>query len=160
MVLNTLNEIKRVVTLDFSYNQKHMLAENKVQACALFEVQLEYGEGGMIKFKPEARDMQGALQTVTIEGFDCVKMYRPFLQQEMYSKYNAVAIKDDIFNDYNDMLTLALSHDDLMHELSLIYQGINQGYSLLTEHTLTYKKPIKIYNTSLSFNVNDSRNME
>ncbi len=65
------------------------------------------------------------------DGVDAVKSYKPFLMQNTFDNYARVAIKDEIFNEANDQLTLAIGTNNLKREVLSIHRNIEQAFEVL-----------------------------
>ncbi len=102
LINNSITFVIDTMKLDFSQNRKH-LVNDRVQGCALFEIIVDLSQQ-QISFNPMPNDVCNNIIFALEQGAKCVNNYKPYLQQPEYDKYAKAVIKDEIFNEDNELL--------------------------------------------------------
>jgi hypothetical protein len=88
------------------------------------------------------RDMINAAVNRCVE---CVKDYTPYLRKPEFDRYAKSLFKEEILNEFNDLLTLAIGQDNMspeMHEIFLVIQSCFKEIEAFAE---SYQRYLKLY---------------
>ena len=114
--------------------------------------------GVEIYFNPNKYDIRDAIKNSITEGVNTVCRYELFLSQPEFEIYmNAQEQEDHLFDEQNDLMSLAIGSELLIKETESISLAIDTVYEEIKEFSKQYEHFVAIYNENALMEVEEFR---
>lgn len=126
----------------------------------LFEVTVDF-QLYELSFSPTKYEVRDAIKSAITEGINTVCRYELFVHQPEFETYvNVQEQEDHLFDDQNDLMSLAIGSDMLIRDTELISSQIDSVYSDMKDFAKVFDYFIQIYNENVNMQVEDFRHKE
>ncbi len=118
-------------------------------------MELLFNEQQEIYFSPSKFEVRDAIKSAITQGVSNVCNYEQFLSQPEFEIYTAAQeLEDHLFDEQNDLMSLAIGSEMLVRETDNISQSIDTVYVDLTEFAKQYEYFVAMYHHNVNFDVN------
>ena len=115
LIQNSISNVLKIVKLDLSAGRKYMVGE-KIQQQPLFEITMDF-QGYETYFVPNKYEVRDSIKNSITEGVNTVCRYELFINQPEFETYmNVQEQEDHLFDEQNDLMSLAIGSDMLIRD--------------------------------------------
>ncbi len=156
LIQNSITNVLKIVQLDLTGGRKYLVGD-KVQQTPLFEIIVDFKDYDLY-FTPNKYDIRDAIKDSITEGVNTVCRYDLFIHQPEFETYiNVQELEDHMFDDQNDLMSLAIGGEMLIRDTEEISRAVDSVYEAMKDFVKEYEYFVQIFNENDQMTEDDFR---